>query len=871
METGDLFKTRNSLRGSSSSAWRNNGVEVFSTVPSRDEDDEEALKWAALERLPTYDRLRIGRLTTSRGEASEINIDNLGQQERKELIERLKIADDNEIFLLKLRDRIDKDGIKLPTIEVRFEHLNVEAEAYVGSRALPTFLNFNANILEGFLTHLHILPSRKKHFRILKDVSGIIRPSRMTLPLGPPSSGKSTLLLALAGTLDPGLKFSGRVTYNGHDMKEFVPERTAAYINQYDVHIGEMTVRETLDFSARCQGVGSRYEMLAELCRREKEANIKPNPDIDVYMKVRQKLLPDYSCRGNRSPGVTDYMLKVLGLDFCADTMIGDEMRRGISGGQKKRVTTGEMLGGPAKALFLDEISTGLDALHHILDGTAVISLLQPAPETCDLFDDIILLSDGQIVYQGPCEQVLDFFAFVGFKCPERKSVPDFLQEVTSRKDQEQYWVSKDEPYSFITVAEFAEAFRSFDVGRRLGDELADPYDKRKSHRAALTTRKYGVSIKELLKACFSREYLLMKRNSIIYFFKLIQLSSVGVVTMTVFLRTKMHRHSVADGGIFMAKGPPLYPSWAYSLPLWILKIPITFVEVGVWVFMTYYVIGYDPNLFKQYLLLVALTQMASALFRLIAAICRNMIIANTFGFYVLILPFALGGFVLSREDIKKWWIWGCWTSPMMYGQIAIVVNEFLGKSWSHVLPNSTQPLGVEVLKSRGHWGSDWICVLLDICFTLALSLLNSFGKPRTVTSELPDSNDQGEWKGYGIQEVEKKNTTSSGSSSLLAGASIRASNNGKRRIVLSFEPHSITFDEITYSVDMPQEMKDQVLEDKLVLLKDVSGAFKPGVLTALMGVSGAGKTTLMDVLAGRKTGGYIEGNITIHYNKYGF
>ncbi|KAF5466682.1 hypothetical protein F2P56_016588 [Juglans regia] len=104
---------------------------------------------------------------------------------------------------------------------------------------------------------------------------------------------------------------------------------------------------------------------------------------------------------------------------------------------------------------------------------------------------------------------------------------------------------------------------------------------------------------------------------------------------------------------------------------------------------MTYYIIGYDPNvgrLFKQYLLLVALTQMASALFRLIAAISRNMIIANTFGFYVLILLFALGGFVLSREDIKKGWIWGYWASPMMYGQIAIVVNEFLGKSWSHHL-----------------------------------------------------------------------------------------------------------------------------------------------------------------------------------------
>lgn len=97
---------------------------------------------------------------------------------------------------------------------------------------------------------------------------------------------------------------------------------------------------------------------------------------------------------------------------------------------------------GPARALFMDEISTGLDSSTtfqivksiresiHILNGTAVISLLQPAPETYDLFDDIILLSDGQIVYQGPRENVLEFFEYMGFKCPERKGVADFLQEV---------------------------------------------------------------------------------------------------------------------------------------------------------------------------------------------------------------------------------------------------------------------------------------------------------------------------------------------------------------------------------------------------------------------------------------------------------
>jgi ABC-type multidrug transport system ATPase subunit len=104
---------------------------------------------------------------------------------------------------------------------------------------------------------------------------------------------------------------------------------------------------------------------------------------------------------------------------------------------------TGEMLVGPARALFMDEISTGLDSsttfqivksirqFIHILGGTAMISLLQPAPETYELFDDIILLSDGQIVYQGLLEDVLDFFESVGFKCPERKGIADFLQEVS--------------------------------------------------------------------------------------------------------------------------------------------------------------------------------------------------------------------------------------------------------------------------------------------------------------------------------------------------------------------------------------------------------------------------------------------------------
>ncbi|KAH1066537.1 hypothetical protein J1N35_031524 [Gossypium stocksii] len=941
MEGGDIIKASNSLRGSlragslragSSSIWRNSAVDVFSRS-SRDEDDEEALKWAALEKLPTVARLRKGILTGSQGGANEVDVDNLGWQEKRTLLERLvKVAEeDNERFLLKLKNRIDRVGIDLPTIEVRYENLNIEAEAFVGTSALPSVLNFITSIFENFLIDMGVLSSRKKKLTILKDVSGIVKPGRMTLLLGPPSSGKTTLLLALAGKLNPDLKFSGSVTYNGHTMKEFVPQRTAAYISQHDLHLGEITVRETLAFSARCQGVGTRYDMLAELSRREKEANIKPDPDIDVFMKA-------VATEGQEASVITDYILKILGLDVCADTMVGNEMLRGISGGQRKRVTTGEMLVGPARALFMDEISTGLDSSTtfqivnslrqtvHILNGTAVISLLQPAPETYDLFDDIILLSDGVIVYQGPREHVVSFFESMGFRCPERKGVADFLQEVTSRKDQMQYWARKDQPYRFITANEFAEEFQSFHVGMKLGEELGTPFDKTKSHPAALTTKKYGLGKWELLKACFARELLLMKRNSFVYIFKIIQLTIVSFITMTLFLRTEMDRDSVQGGSNYMGalffgmiflmfygmpelsmtitKLPVFYkqrdllffPPWAYALPSWILKIPMTFIEVSVWVFITYYVVGFDPNVqrfLRQFLLLVLISQTAASLFRFIASAARNIIVANTFGTFSLLVLFALSGFVLAREDIRGWWIWGYWISPLMYGQNAFMVNEFLGHQWSRVPPGSNESIGLQVLKSRSFFHESywyWLgvgalvifVVLYNVFFTLALTYLKPFEKNRAVISEKPESNDKANGVGGSIQLADHENSSShvnrseiqddiqrsasSSKSFSLSDATLRTNGKKKKGMVLPFEPHSLTFEDIYYSVDMPQEMKEQGIteDDRLVLLKGISGAFRPGVLTALMGVSGAGKTTLMDVLAGRKTGGYIEGNITV-------
>ncbi|GKV27175.1 hypothetical protein SLEP1_g36377 [Rubroshorea leprosula] len=951
--------SRNMSRSQSRSSW--SMEDVFSGGRSsrrssrRAEEDEEALKWAAIEKLPTYDRLRTSIMQSFvehevHGNTvvhKEVDVTKLGMNDRQKFIDQLfKVAEeDNEKFLQKSKNRLDKVGIQLPTVEVRFEHLNIEADCHIGTRALPTLPNVARNIAESIIGMLGIRLAKRTKLTILKDASGIIKPSRMTLLLGPPSSGKTTLLLALAGKLDPSLKVTGEVTYNGYRLKEFVPRKTSAYISQNDVHVGEMTVKETLDFSARCQGVGTRYDLLSELARREKDAGIFPEAEVDLFMKAT-------AMKGVESSLITDYTLKILGLDICKDTIVGDEMQRGISGGQKKRVTTGEMIVGPTKTLFMDEISTGLDSsttyqivkclqqIVHLTEATILMSLLQPAPETFDLFDDIILLSEGQIVYQGPRVHILEFFERCGFKCPERKGTADFLQEVTSRKDQEQYWADRSKPYRYITVTEFANKFKRFHVGMQLDNELSVPFNKSKGHRAALAFKNYSVPKMELLRACWDKEWLLIKRNSFVYIFKTVQIIIVAIIASTVFIRTKMHTRNEGDGALYIgallfslvinmfngfselsimiSRLPVFYkqrellfhPVWTFTLPTFLLRVPISILESIVWMVITYYSIGFAPEpdrFFKQFLLVFLIQQMAAGIFRLIAGVCRTMIIANTGGALTLLLIFLVGGFIIPKNQIPKWWEWGYWVSPLTYGYNAMAVNEMYAPRWmNNRASDNITKLGEAVLNNFDIYTNEnwyWIgvaalfgfTVLFNVLFTFALMYLSPPGKPQAIISEetaddMEAGQDEPEEQPRLRRPKSKKDSfprslpASDGNNSREmamrtmsrtnpneinrnADSALEAANDvaPRRGMVLPFTPLAMSFDSVKYYVDMPPEMKEQgVTEDRLQLLRGVTGAFRPGVLTALMGVSGAGKTTLMDVLAGRKTGGYIEGDIRI-------
>ncbi|WCJ33226.1 ABC-2 type transporter family protein [Euphorbia peplus] len=241
---------------------------------------------------------------------------------------------------------------------------------------------------------------------LLRNLSGEAKPGKLLAIMGPSGSGKTTLLNVLAGQMkaSPRLHLSGLLEINGRSSSSGAYK--FAYVTQEDLFFSQLTVRETLSLAAELQ-------------------------------------LPEIYSLEEREEYINNLLFKI-GLVSCADSIVGDAKVRGISGGEKKRLSLAcELIASPS-VIFADEPTTGLDAFQAervmetlrqlAQDGhTVICSIHQPRSSVYSKFDDIVLLSEGALVYAGPAhEEPLTYFSKFGYRCPDHVNPAEFLADLIS-------------------------------------------------------------------------------------------------------------------------------------------------------------------------------------------------------------------------------------------------------------------------------------------------------------------------------------------------------------------------------------------------------------------------------------------------------
>ncbi|XWS66190.1 hypothetical protein CRYUN_Cryun05aG0178700 [Craigia yunnanensis] len=245
------------------------------------------------------------------------------------------------------------------------------------------------------------LKGKDKH--LLRCVTGKIEPGRITAVMGPSGAGKTTFISALAGKAI-GCKMTGLILINGKNESIRSYRKIIGYVPQDDIVHGNLTVEENLRFNAKCR--------------------------LPAYLSKPDKVL------------VVERVIESLGLQMVRDSLVGTVEKRGISGGQRKRVNVGlEMVMEPS-LLILDEPTSGLDSAssqlllralrHEALEGVNICMVLhQPSYALFQMFDDLVLLAKGGLtVYHGSAKKADEYFAGLGIHVPDRVNPPDHFIDI---------------------------------------------------------------------------------------------------------------------------------------------------------------------------------------------------------------------------------------------------------------------------------------------------------------------------------------------------------------------------------------------------------------------------------------------------------
>lgn len=349
-----------------------------------------------------------------------------------------------------------RDPEKFPerTAGIAFKNLNV-----FGHGNATDYQKSVSNVLldvPGLVNQL--LGKGQRRIDILRDFEGLVEAGEMLVVLGPPGSGCSTFLKTIScETHGFNIEKDSYINYQGisaNDMhKHFRGE--AIYTAEVDVHFPNMTVGDTLAFAARAR------------------APRHTPGDVDPWTYANH---------------MRDVVMAMYGISHTINTRVGNDFVRGVSGGERKRVSIAEATLSQAPLQCWDNSTRGLDSANAIefcktlrmqtdlMGCTACVAIYQAPQAAYDVFDKVVVLYEGHQIYFGRCNEARQYFVDMGFECPDRQTTADFLTSMTSALERvvRPGWENRVPR----TPEEFAARWKESQVRAQLLKDI-DVYDKK--------------------------------------------------------------------------------------------------------------------------------------------------------------------------------------------------------------------------------------------------------------------------------------------------------------------------------------------------------------------------------------------------------
>uniref|UniRef100_A0AAV2Z7R7 ABC transporter domain-containing protein n=1 Tax=Lagenidium giganteum TaxID=4803 RepID=A0AAV2Z7R7_9STRA len=790
-------------------------------------------------------------------------------------------------------------GKFLPQLELRFQNVSVSAEVVLSGHnptqtELPTVGNHVIKALSKFSSKRTIITKE-----VLKNISGVFRPGTITLVLGQPGSGKSALMKILSGRfpITKSVTVDGEMTYNGTKQEDIIKRlpQFVSYVTQLDRHFPTLTVKETLQFAHECAG--------GKLSQRAESLFTNGTPDENKAALEAARAMFKH---------LPEIVIEQLGLEKCQDTIVGNAMLRGISGGERKRVTTGEMQFGMKLVTFMDEISTGLDsaATYDIiktqrsvaknLRKTVVISLLQPSPEVFSLFDDVLILNEGRLMYHGPCDQVQGYFRDLGFVSPPRRDVADFLLDLgTNQQHQYEVRLPHGEAHP-RTPREFADLFESSEIHAKTLQSLysaSHPALVKDTETHMNPVPEFQETFWHSTKTLMIRQHKLTIRNRAFLMGRALMVVLMGLLYGSTFFDMNEDNAQVVMGVIFASalflalgqasqiptfmaarevfykqRGANFYRTASYVLANSVAQIPLALAESVLFGSLVYWMCGFvsTAGAYIAFIAMLVLTNLAfAAWFFFLAAAAPDLHIAKPAAMVSVLFYILFAGFVVTKDNIPGYMEWIYWINPIAWCIRALSVNQYRDSKFDVCVYNGVNYCALHNGKTAGlvlldvfqvppekHWlpyGFAFMAVTYASFMFFSYFVLEymRYESPENIsfTAEEMGIDDEHNPQYHALNTPKPGNSCTA--EVVLPISEARDKN---------FTPVVIAFQDLWYSVPHPSNPSESI-----DLLKGISGYAKPGTMTALMGSSGAGKTTLMDVIAGRKTGGQIRGKILLN------